>query len=103
MKKLNIVKTKTQLCLDMETRCKRASTAYRRFYNAIETVQKDGAFGGYDLLNDLLIKPDELDWQYNTPIQNDIEGTGYVVGIEELDDDYWYLWISVTRKRMVMQ
>lgn len=47
MKKLTITRTKSMLCLDMEVRCKRMSTAYRHFYKAVEQAQKDGAFDFY--------------------------------------------------------
>lgn len=37
------------------------STAYRHFYKAVEATQKDGAFGNYDLVDDILKKPNEVD------------------------------------------
>lgn len=33
MKKFTITRTKSMICLDMEVRCKRMSTAYRHFYD----------------------------------------------------------------------
>ena len=102
MKKLAITRTKSMICLDMEVRCKRMSTAYRHFYQAIEQAQKDGAFGSYDLTSDILVKPEECDWRYNTPICNSMEENGYVVGMMEPDNNNWYLWANVTYKRMTM-
>lgn len=102
MKKLAIVRTKSQLCLDIEVRCKRMSTAYRHFYEAIKVAQENGAFGDYNLVDDILINPEELDWRYNTPICNDMEGAGYVVGMYPVDNHNWYLWANVTRERMMM-
>lgn len=102
MKKLTITKTKSMLCLDMEVRCKRMSTAYRHFYKAIEQAQKEGAFDSYDLVGDILVKPEECDWRYNTPFHKDMEETGYVVWMEPTDNDNWYLWANVTYKRMEM-
>ena len=100
MKKLSITRTKSMLCIDMDVRCKRMSTAYRHFYNAVKAAQEDGAFGEYDLVGDILTKPEELDWQYNSPLFNDMENTGYVVRMEPTDDNNWYLWVNVTYKRM---
>ncbi len=101
MKKFTITKTKSMICLDIEVRCKRMSTAYRHFYQAIEQAQKDGAFGSYDLTSDVLVKPEECDWRYNTPIHDDIENTGYCVGLYPINNG-WYLWANVTYKRMTM-
>lgn len=100
MKKLSITKTKFMLCIDMEVRCKRMSTAYRHFYNAVKSAQEDGAFGDYDLVGDILIKPEELDWQYDSPLFKDMENTGYVVWMEPTDNDNWYLWANVSNKRV---
>lgn len=99
MKKLSIVRAKSMLCLDMEVRCKRMSTAYRHFYKAIEWAQRDGAFGAYDLTSDILVKPEECDWRYNTPFHNNMEETGYIVWMEPVDNG-WYLWANVTYKRI---
>lgn len=100
MKKLSITKTKSMLCIDMEVRCKRMSTAYRHFYNAVKAAQEDGAFGDYDLVGDILIKPEECDWRYNTPLHKAMEETGYVVWLEPTDNNNWYLWANVANKRV---
>ena len=69
------------------------STAYRHFYRAIEQAQKDGAFGDYDLVGDILIKPEECDWRYNTPFHNNMEETGYVVWMEPVDKSNCSGWL----------
>lgn len=102
---LYINKYKDKIGMDMQTLCKSPMTAYKRFYKAVAEAQKNGEFAeGYDLLADTLIAPEEVDWDNNSPIvcsPSDWKDCGYVMNMECLDDNLWYLWLNVKYERMV--
>ena len=98
-------RSKDYLSIDMNSTCRSEKAAYENFYKAVEQAFKDGKFGDYNIVDDLLIKPNEFDSKTNNPFYlnentKQMDDVGYC-GTMESNEDSHYIWFNVTNERML--
>lgn len=92
---LSVVTSPVSVCFDMQTYCKNKATAIRRFRAEIEKINAE-------------TRGDALAW-LDMPVGMYYEGHdgwtdargvshSFSLGIEELDDGLWYIWMNLSGK-----
>ena len=100
------------ISMDMMLSTKSEKVAYKRFRKALMQAQENGEFGDYNLIEDTWIIPaEEYDGKDNSPwlsrwmpeseYHTAYQQHGYFVGVEIIDDGLFYMWLNVSKARMM--